>query len=829
MKKFDQSKLTKSVRDLISHASDRAKKFGHAEVTSYHLLVAVLEDKKCRNILTRAGGEIGKISRDLMKVLHELPTAQGEKAKKSSQDLREVLNASAQKASNEIGIGHLILALKEHKSLYGFLKSVKAGKVPVGREYSDILSKHTKDLTKLAKRGKLDPVIGRDEESRRVIQTLCRKTKNNPVIIGESGVGKTSIVNAIAHRIASGDVPESLKGKTLLQLELSGVLAGAKYRGEFEERMKKILDEVALMSSDLIIFIDDIHSIMSAGSSEQGGSDAASLLKPALSRGDFHCIGATTSDEYRKNIEKDKALERRFQAIRVEEPSIDDAVAIMRGLKDKFQHHHGLRISDEALVAAVKFSSRYLPSRFLPDKAIDLVDEAFAQIKMEMESVPAVIDANQRMLSRLKMEYESLENKSPELQEQIERLESQVNEDKRSWELEKNLLSSLKTVSNRIEEVEQEIIKSESEGNLERAGLLTFEDLPKLTEEREKIINEIRIAQGNGGSFLRDSVQEEDIANILSSWTGIPAEKMKISGSQKPLLHMEDILHERVVGQHEAIVAVSDAIRQSQAGLSDPNSPIGVFLFLGPSGTGKTECAKALASFLFDDESNIVRIDMSEYMEKHTVSRLIGAPPGYAGHDEGGQLTEAVRHKPYSIVLLDEVEKAHPDVYNVLLQVFDEGRLTDSGGKVVNFKNTVILMTSNIGSHLYGQELSDEELSEAREKLLFAHFRPELLNRIDATVYFHPLMREHMMNILDIQMSSVDKRLKERGLELELTQAAREWLAENGYDFAFGARPLKRLIKSQVLNLLSRHILSEAPEPGTKLKVDLVNDELEIA
>ncbi|MEZ4430764.1 MAG: AAA family ATPase, partial [Nannocystaceae bacterium] len=672
-----------------------------------------------------------------------------------------------------------------------------------------------------ANQQKLDPVIGRDAEIRRAIQVLSRRTKNNPVLIGEPGVGKTALAEGIALRIAAGDVPESLRGRKLLQLDLAALVAGAKYRGEFEERLKAVLQEIAEADGQIILFIDELHTLIGAGKAE-GAQDAANMLKPALARGELRCIGATTLDEYRKHIEKDKALERRFQPVMIDEPSVEDAVAILRGLRDKFEAHHGIRILDAALVAAARLSHRYIQNRFLPDKAIDLIDEASAKLKMEVESVPLPIDVRERTITKLEIERTALsrEDKSKQnaermavVESQLAQLREEVTAMRSRWQSERDRLTELKKIAEQIDSVKAEAKKAERSGELERAAELTYSTLPALERRREAAHAELERLQEDG-SFLREIVTDEDIAEIVSKWTGIPVAKM-LATEQERLLNMEDNLARRVVGQREAVARVSAAVRQSRAGLSDPDRPVGSFLFLGPTGVGKTELAKALAEFLFDDERNVVRIDMSEYMEKFSVSRLIGSPPGYVGYEEGGQLTEAVRRKPYSVVLLDEIEKAHPEVFNLLLQVLDDGRLTDSQGHVVDFRNTMILMTSNIGSELEARDdLEDGERARLRADALRHHFRPEFINRLDGLLYFHPLRREDMMGILDIQIARIAPRLAGRGLHLEVQDDARALLAERGYDPAFGARPLKRLLQREVLDPLANEILSGRLRPG---------------
>lgn len=831
MKKFNPDNVSNSVRKIIQDASKRAKALGHSKFTALHVLLSIIHDDKEKYVIKSAGGSLYKISIALKKELESINQVKVKEESKPGPSVGRILDIAANKAVNTIVTGHLILAMKEFEETRDILVDIVDNRVVISQDYGEALSNYSRDITKLAKLGQLDPIIGRDQEVRRAIQTLSRRSKNNPVIVGESGVGKTSIVYAIAQRIADNDVPESLRDIAILQLDLSSLVAGAQYRGQFEERLKGVIS-AASEARDVILFIDDLHNIMSTGSNESG-QDAASILKPALASGEVRCIGVTTNDAYKKNIEKDPQLERRFQAIRVSEPTVDDTISILRGLRDKFQTHYGLRIKDTSLVAAAKLSSRYIHNRFLPDKAIDLIDEACAELKMDLDAVPSVIDDRERKVKRLKMEKASLEDSKKDKERksilglEIKKIESEIKKMRERWDSEKNLLDSIKKASESLEREKIAGKNAEQESNFDLASKILFGEVPELEKLHRKYIAQLKSIQMEG-SFLRDQVIEEDIAKVVSSWTGIPSEKMLQQKTQEALMKMEDRLHKRVVGQHPAIVAVSDAIRQSRAGLTDPNAPVGTFLFLGPTGVGKTELAKALAEYMFDDESAIIRLDMSEYMEKHAVSRLVGSPPGYVGYDEGGQLTEAVRHRPYSLVLFDEVEKAHPDVWNIMLQVFDEGRLTDTQGRTVDFTNTIILLTSNIGSELYYQDLDEETLSSSREKLLQSKFRPEFLNRIDGMVYFHPLYKEHMINILDIQMNSVQKRLAERDLVLDLSDSAREWLAENGYDPKFGARPLKRLIKKEILKPLSEYLLTTNIKAGSTITMDLKDGELKV-
>jgi ATP-dependent Clp protease ATP-binding subunit ClpB len=685
------------------------------------------------------------------------------------------------------------------------------------------LEQYGLDLTRQAEEGKLDPVIGRDEEIRRVIQILLRRTKNNPVLIGEPGVGKTAVVEGLAQRIVKGDVPEGLKGKRIVSLQMGSLLAGAKYRGEFEERLKAVIQETVQSAGQIILFIDEIHTVVGAGKAE-GAVDAGNMLKPALARGELHLIGATTLDEYRE-IEKDPALERRFQPVFVDEPSLEETVSILRGIKEKYEVHHGVRISDPALIAAAQLSHRYIADRKLPDKAIDLVDEAAARLRMALESSPESIDALNRRKLQLEIEREALKKETDaeskfrlgELEKEIAELEAEIKKQQAEWEAEREIMQKLRAAQQRLDEVRTQIEQAERAYDLNKAAQLRYGELPRLEQE----VNELSDRMA-GAKFVRPMVTEEDIAAIVSRWTGIPVAKL-MEGEREKLLRLEDELHKRVVGQDEAIVAVADAIRRARAGLKDPGRPIGSFLFLGPTGVGKTELAKTLAASLFDTEENMVRIDMSEYQEKHTVARLIGAPPGYVGYEEGGQLTEAVRRRPYSVVLFDEIEKAHPDVFNVLLQVLDDGRLTDGQGRTVDFRNTVIILTSNIGSPLIFEGIQSGQSYETIRERVFGvlqqHFRPEFLNLLDEIVVFRPLAREQIAAIVQIQLEAVRKRLAERRITLELSQEALDFLAQRGYDPVFGARPLKRVIQRELETPLSRKILAGEVADGAHLYV----------
>ncbi|WP_106394243.1 ATP-dependent chaperone ClpB [Enhygromyxa salina] len=879
MAAFNPEKATVKTRHAIAHAQAMARELGHPEVDSLHLLMAAISQDGglVRPLLERAGVHGAAIERAVSAKFSKRSKVSGAELG-VSRELHATLDIAADEAESLkdkfISTEHLVLAmLSDGAERAGIKAGALLRELGAARELVlsalqemrgtqsvttedpegtyEALAKYTRDLSGLARAQKLDPVIGRDTEIRRALQVLSRRTKNNPVLIGDPGVGKTAIAEGIALRIASGDVPESLKDRRLVQLDLAALVAGAKYRGEFEERLKAVLTDITEAEGRILLFIDELHTLVGAGGSE-GTQDAANMLKPALARGELRCIGATTLDEYRKFIEKDKALERRFQPVMIDEPSVDDTVSILRGLRDRFEAHHGIRIEDAALVAAANLSHRYIQNRFLPDKAIDLIDEASARLKMEVESVPLPIDELERRITRLEMERQALAREAEggglrdklgamfsstsdedkqkqerrgerlrELEAELAGLREEATALRGRWQTERERFADIKQLSERIEQTKSEAARAQQSGDLERASQLTYGTLRELETQREQAREELHQAQADG-SFLREVVTDEDIAEIVSKWTGIPVAKM-LQGEQDKLLAMEDNLHKRVIGQDEAIAALASVVRQNRAGLGDPDRPIGSFLFLGPTGVGKTELAKACAEFLFDDERNVVRIDMSEYMEKFSVSRLIGAPPGYVGYDEGGQLTEAVRRKPYSVVLLDEIEKAHPEVFNLLLQVLDDGRLTDSQGRTVDFRNTIILMTSNIGSELLssGQYDGDaQELERARAKLLRQHFRPEFLNRLDGVISFHSLGREHMLGILEIQLRRLAKRLAERELELELSNSAKAWLAERGYEPEYGARPLKRLLQQRILEPLSRAILAGEFGRGDTVVVD---------
>jgi ATP-dependent Clp protease ATP-binding subunit ClpB len=848
-------KFTIKAQEALAAARELADQRAHQEVTPEHLLRALLsqEDGVVLAVLRKLGTDPEAIGRKVDEAIEKQPQVRG-----SSVDgfvgrrLKDLLDEAARQSEEfkdeYVSSEHLLLAmvakdvgdasrvLREagvrREDLLKALADVRGNQRvtdPEAEQRYQALAKYTRDLTDLARKGKLDPVIGRDEEVRRSMQVLSRRTKNNPVLIGEPGVGKTAIVEGIAQRIASGDVPESLKNKRIQALDLGALIAGTKYRGEFEDRLKAVLKEIAAADGGIILFIDELHTLVGAGGAE-GAVDAANMLKPALARGDLRCIGATTLDEYRKHIEKDKALERRFQPVVVGEPSLHDTIAILRGLKERYEIHHGIRIRDAALVAATRLSSRYISGRQLPDKAIDLVDEAASRLKMEIESLPEPIDQVERKLTAHLMEQSALAKENDdasrkrlsEVEAEIAELRERASTMKLVWQREKQVIGQIQRIKEEIEGVKGESHISQRKGDLNRAAELRFGRLPELEKQLVAKNEELKAAQ-TGGSFLREEVTEEDIAAVVSKWTGIPVEKM-LEGEQARLGNMEERLHKRVIGQNPAVEAIANAVRRSRAGLQDPNRPIGSFIFLGPTGVGKTELARALAEFLFDDETHMVRIDMSEYMEKHSVSRLIGAPPGYVGYDEGGQLTEAVRRRPYSVVLFDEIEKAHGDVFNVLLQLLDDGRLTDGQGRTVDFKNTVILMTSNVGSHrLLGVQ---PDIEAAMDELRHT-FRPEFLNRVDEIVVFERLTREDIDQIVDLQIERFRKLLKERDLGIELLPEARTFLAEKGYDPTYGARPLKRAIMTYLQNPLAKQIITGSFLPGDTIVVDRKGAELE--
>ncbi|MDR2629798.1 MAG: ATP-dependent chaperone ClpB [Spirochaetaceae bacterium] len=852
-------KFTIKAQEALNDASTIAQKDDHPQVEVEHLLLALLRqtDGIVLPILERIGVDAPQIVRDTEALAASSPKIYGEAAQIyfSAAASKVLAKAEAEAASLKdeyVSTEHILIAIaagegkaaellkKAGVTKNGILAALKQvrGNTRVTDQNPEgkyqVLDKYCRDLTALARLEKLDPVIGRDEEIRRVMQVLSRRTKNNPVLIGEPGVGKTAIAEGLARRIVAGDVPEGLKGKKLLALDLGALVAGAKFRGEFEERLKAVIHEIQAADGKIILFIDELHTLVGAGAAE-GATDASNLLKPALARGELRCIGATTLDEYRKHIEKDAALERRFQQVYTAEPSVEDTVAILRGLKERYEVHHGVRIKDEALVAAATLSDRYITSRFLPDKAIDLVDEAASRLKMELDSRPTELDKLERKLLQLSIERQALSREEDEasrerlgkLEKEIADLGAERDAMKARWESEKKDIQGIRDLKQRIEELKIEETRYEREGNLSKAAELRHGRIPEAQKQLAALPDQMetkRSAAGPGGAgqpaLLREEVSEDDIARVVSTWTGIPISKM-LSGELQKYLDLEQVLSQRVVGQEAAVEAVADAIRRNKAGLSDAARPLGSFLFLGPTGVGKTELAKTLADFLFNDEKALTRIDMSEYGEKHSVSRLIGAPPGYVGYEQGGQLTEAVRRRPYSVILFDEIEKAHPEVFNVFLQILDDGRLTDGQGRVVDFKNVIIIMTSNLGSDLILEAKKDEDIRGALTELLKQSFRPEFLNRIDETVIFNRLGREEIAKIVEIQLKRLAERLAERKITLSLTQGARELLAERGYDPLFGARPLKRAIQADLENPLAKSIIAGKIKEGDQVTADI--------
>ncbi len=845
-------KFTQNSIKAIQTAQNLSAERGNAELTTLHLACALCErDGLVFRILMRAGTDAAGFSRAALEELDRLPRVSGDSGNvyataALSRTLSEAEKLAAGMKDEYVSVEHLFLCLFDNAeprlaelfkrfgiAKEGFLKGMKEVRgnqnvtSDTPEESYEALEKYGTDLTKQARAHKLEPVIGRDEEIRNVVRILSRKTKNNPVLIGEPGVGKTAIAEGLARRIARGDVPEGLKNKTLFSLDMGALVAGAKYRGEFEERLKAVLGEVAKSEGGILLFIDELHTVVGAGKTE-GAMDAGNLLKPLLARGELHCIGATTLDEYRKYIEKDAALARRFQPVYVGEPTVEDTVSILRGLKERFEIFHGVRIHDDALVAAATLSNRYITDRFLPDKAIDLVDEAAAMIRTEIDSMPADMDALSRKIVQLEVEENALAKEKDELSAaRLEALKKELAEHKEKfgamkakWEDEKRSIRAEKELKEKIDRLNGEIESAMNAGDLEKASRLRYGELPDLKKQLEEAKNAV---SGRENALLRDEVTEEQIEKIVARWTGIPVARLK-EGEREKVLHLEEDLHKRVIGQNEAVKKVSEAILRARAGISDPNRPIGSFLFLGPTGVGKTELAKSLAECLFDDEKNIVRIDMSEYMEKFSVSRLVGAPPGYVGYEEGGTLTEAVRRRPYSIVLFDEIEKAHPDVFNLLLQILDEGRLTDSQGRTVDFKNTVIILTSNLGSEYIIDGIEDGEIAEgAREKveeLLKRSFRPEFLNRLDEIVTFKPLSAEDVDGIVEILFGKLKARAAAEGIELEVTARAKAFVADNGCDSVYGARPLKRYLRANAETPLARYIVENRPAPGSKVTLD---------
>jgi ATP-dependent Clp protease ATP-binding subunit ClpB len=846
---MDFQKLTIKAQEAFSSAQGDAITRGNPELTPDHLLLALLDQEGgvAPRILEKAGANPSEVRAATEARLGALPRIEGaQQSPTASRALREALERSFTEAEalkdDYVAVEHFLLAIAEgagldRAAIMKAIVEVRGGRnvtSPDAENTYEALSKFGRDLTELAERGKLDPVIGRDDEVRRVVQVLSRRTKNNPVLIGEPGVGKTAIVEGLAQRITSGDVPEGLRGRRVWALDVGALLAGSKYRGEFEERLKAVLAEISASEGRIILFIDELHTIVGAGAAE-GAVDAANMLKPMLARGELRAIGATTLDEYRKHIEKDAALERRFQPVMVGEPSVADTIAILRGLKERYEVHHGVRISDDAIVAAAMLADRYIADRFMPDKAIDLIDESASRLKIEIDSMPVEIDTVRRRIVQLEIEQAAMEKETSQaaverrdaIAEELANLREELDGMEAEWMAEKESIERVRVLKERIEAVRSEAERAQREGDLQRAAELTYGELPQLERDLEAAAERLDRQQA-GTPMLKEEVSAENVAEVVASWTGIPVQSL-LEGEMEKLVHMESRLHQRVVGQDEAVTAVANAIRRSRAGLGDPDRPIGSFIFLGPTGVGKTELAKALAEFLFDSERAMVRIDMSEYMEKHSVSRLVGAPPGYVGYDEGGQLTEAVRRRPYSVLLLDEIEKAHPDVFNVLLQLLDDGRLTDGQGRTVDFRNTIVIMTSNVGSEFIFRGGEEELVRDRVTEALRATFRPEFLNRVDETVIFGRLSQEQLVEVVELQANGLRARLAARRIDLELSDEAKRLLVEHGYDPAYGARPLRRTVQRELENPLAMLVLQGEVGEGDTVVVGAVEGSLDIA